>query len=259
VLTRVIPGTLSGFAARPARVYLPPAYRTQPHRRFPVLELLHGTNGSPGDWLRRGAAKASLDAFAARHGGAAPIVVMPDINGRLQDDTECVRSRTGASVERYLTEDVPNYVRAHFPAADRKHWSVAGLSEGGTCAVMLALRHPRTLAVFGEFSGLTRATVGETDDTADTVAQLFGGSRAAYDRHDPLWLLRHHSYRGLSGFFVSGAQDAATRAAQSQLVAASRRAGIAVQASLLPGSHSWAVWSVALRAMLPWLWARSAQ
>jgi hypothetical protein len=42
-----IPGTTSGFHARPAEIYLPPAYFADPRPQLPVLVLLAGQPGSP--------------------------------------------------------------------------------------------------------------------------------------------------------------------------------------------------------------------
>src|SRR6478609_1181133 len=90
LITRVIPGRSSGFPARAALVYLPPVLRQAPQTRLPVLLLLHGTPGGPGDWVQGGGLARTMDAFAAVHGGRAPLVVMPDINGARGADTECV-------------------------------------------------------------------------------------------------------------------------------------------------------------------------
>lgn len=251
LLVRSIPGVTSGFAARPAIVYLPPSTRTDPHRHLPVLVLLHGTSGGPTDWLRKARLAPLLAAFAAAHGGAAPIVVMPDINGALHADTECV-----GPAERYLTEDVPRWISAHVPAAGgHASWAVAGLSEGGTCALMLSLRHPRVFPTFGDFGGLARPTVGSFDAPAATVRELFGGSRTAYDEHDPGWLLTRHRYPMLTGWFECGATDP-TRRDQDTMVRLSRAAALSVVARTTPGGHNWSVWRRATVQLLSWFWAR---
>jgi len=258
VLTRAIPGVSSGFRGRPALVYLPPALRGESSRSLPVLELLHGTPGSPSDWITGGRLEQTAAAFAARTNGLAPIIVMPDINGARHADSECVSS-TGGNVERYLTTDVPEFVLAHYPAShDRRRWAIAGLSEGGMCATMLALRHQARYAMFGDFSGLTRPTVGRADQPSRTIAQLFAGSVDAYSRHDPLWLLARYRYGSLQGWFECGRQDGAALRAQDTVVRAARTAGITVRTSILAGRHDWAVWASALAQMLPWMWQQAA-
>ena len=163
--------------------------------------LLHGTPGDPTDWVEAGQAQATADAWAARHGGVAPVLVMPDINGTFTDDTECVDSPLG-QVETYLTVDVPAAVRTNLGTLPPgPAWAIAGLSEGGSCAIMLALRHPDLFATFGDFSGLAGPRAGETnDDTADTVAQLFGGSQQAFAAHEPADLLASSRFPHTGGW-----------------------------------------------------------
>ncbi len=257
VLSRVIPGGASGFTGRPAWIYLPPVLSVHPQTVLPVLELLHGTPGGPHDWLTEGHLAQAANAFAALHDGAAPIIVMPDINGAKHADSECV-TVAGADVEQYLTVQVPGYLRAHLPAERQQlRLTIAGLSEGGMCSAMLALRHPSEYPLFGDMSGLGRPTVGRTDDPVLTVQDIFGGSAAAYDAHDPLWILARQTFPGLAGWFVCGSGDVHTCAAQSSLATAARSAGVAVTASVGTGKHDWTLWSTALPSFFTWMWSHT--
>lgn len=255
LLARTIPGGSSRFVARRAWIWLPPVLRRRPRLRLPVLELLHGVPGGPPDWFTRGGARATLDAFAARHGGRAPIVVAPDINGTRRADTECVRTPYGADLERYLSVVVPAWVEAHYPVATTRRWAVTGISEGGTCSAMLALRNPSRYGLFGDFSGLARPTVGPTDDPATTIRVLFHGSRAAFDQHDPLWLMRHHRYPTLAGWVAYGVGDAKAQADAARMLAAGRDATLPMHEDAAPGRHDWATWTAGFARMLPWLWS----
>lgn len=244
----------SAFRARPAYLYLPSAVSTKTTAHLPVLELLHGVPGRPSDWATHGELVATADAFAASHSGAAPIIVMPDINGSQNSDTECIRTRTGQDVESYLTSDVVSYVRARYAAVTgNSRWWVAGLSEGGICAAMLALRHPTLYAGFGDFSGLAVPTVQHVSREMSDQ-QLYGSDPAAILEHEPVWLMRHRRYPDLRAWFSCGAQDVRVRAAQETLVAAARAAHIPTRSSLRPGKHSWSIWRTALRALLPVVW-----
>ena len=86
-------------------MYLPPAWFAHPRPALPVLELLHGTPGSPNDWTRGASIDVLVDRWAARHGGRAPIVIMPDVNGGFLADTECADGVAG-NAETYLVVDV---------------------------------------------------------------------------------------------------------------------------------------------------------
>ncbi len=243
-----------GFLPRPAYVYLPPAAVHHPDRRLPVLELLHGTPGQPVDWINGGDFVRTLDAFAAKHHGQAPIVVMPDLNGTHLADSECIRTADGKDTESYLTIDVVTWVRSHFArTVGRSKWWLAGLSEGGVCSLMLGLRHPRLYSALGDFSGLAAPLVDHLTP-ARSNRQLYGADVQDRRAHEPLWLLGHHRYPGLSAWFECGAGDRKVLPAQAEVVAAARTAGLRVHATAVPGTHAWGVWSGALRSMLPWLW-----
>lgn len=246
----------TGYVARPAVVYLPPAALRHGAHDLPVLELFHGTQGGPGNWFDKGRLQATADEFAAAHGGRAPVIVAPDVNGNLQADTECIRTASGADVETYLAVDVPRYVRAHFPvSADPRHWAIGGISEGGMCALMIALRHYPQFRALGDMSGIARPTVGgDTDEEAATVRELFYGSQTAYDAHDPTWLLARNRYPQLAAWFVAGAKDSYGLKDQQHVAALARSAGIAVHTGTEPGSHHWVVWARALPDFLAWLW-----
>ena len=258
VTTVTIPPRASGFAAREAMIYVPPAFFARPRPALPVVVLLHGTPGTPQDWLDGGQAAASADTYARGNRGRAPILVMPDVNGSVDADTECVDGPAGRA-ETYLTTDVVGFVRQVFhPAAPGKQWAVAGLSEGGTCALMLALRHPTLFAAFGDYSGLAGPRVGDTNaDTAPTVAALFAGSPGVFAAHEPASLLAARRFPHLGGWFEVGDADPEPLAAQTALVPAAREAGISTCAVVVPGGgHTFDVFARAFADSLPWIAGR---
>ena len=260
VVPITIPGTVSGFQARQAQAYLPPAWFAEPRPALPVIMLMHGEPGDPSNWAEGGEAPATADAWAASHRGVAPVLIMPDINGSLTADTECVDSPIG-NAETYLTVDVPAAVQKQLGTKPPgQAWAVAGLSEGGACAIMLALRHPDLFPTFGDFGGLVGPRLGETNaDTDSTVAQLFGGSQQAYAAHEPTDLLNtgNPAYRRLGGWFQAGSADPEPLAAVQQLASRAQRAGIGTCLVVVPGGgHTFDVWSAAFRSALPWMAAR---
>ena len=83
-----------------------------------MLLTVLGVSGTSADWTADGDADTTANAYAAEHGGLAPIIVMPDPNGDKTEDSECVNSQFG-NAETYLTVDVPAYLRSRFGAALR--------------------------------------------------------------------------------------------------------------------------------------------
>ncbi len=246
-----MPGSVSHFDARPGWIWVPSSYLRNPTQNLPVIMLLAGSPGFTNDWIRAGHADLTADDYASRHGGVAPVIVMPDDNGTFTGDSECVNSSHG-NVETYLTADVPAFLHKELGVTLAHNWAVAGLSEGGTCAAMLALRHPALFAAFADYSGLTSPTLSDKVNPALTTQQLFAGDRKEYDEHDPLWLLDHHPTRGLHTVWVVGTHDGAALRAQDRLTALARSHGLPVwSAQVHNGAHSFALWSQAFAMTLP--------
>jgi enterochelin esterase-like enzyme len=248
-----IPGKNLRFTPRPAYVWVPPAWfgRTQP--KLPVIELMHGTPGQPSDWTRASFADATSLAFAEQHKGVAPILVMPDINGSLTGDSECVDSALYGQVETYLTQTVPAYMLKNFNARTTAgSFALAGLSEGGMCATMMALNHPKEFPVFANYSG-DAAPQYQTFSTQQTISDLFEGSTAAFNAHNPPYLLTHEKYPGMAGWFAAGAQDNHALQAAHALQPLAASAGIATCIATPPGTHSFDFWTEAYKDSLPWL------
>ena len=248
-----IPATRSGFPARPAWVYLPPAYLTAHRPLLPVLVLIGGQPGSTRDWLDGGALAEQMDSCAAAHHGLAPVVVMPDALGGETANPMCLDSALGRA-DTYLAQDVPAWITQRLQVdAETARWAVGGFSYGGTCALQLALAHPALFPTFLDESGQAEPTLG---GHARSVHAAFGGNEAAFTAVDPLHELATRRYPGSAGYLVVGAQDGAYRPQARVVAAAARSAGIAITYTELPGKHSWSVWRPGFTTALPWLAAR---
>jgi S-formylglutathione hydrolase FrmB len=248
-----LPGRRSHFLARPAWLYLPPAYLGTQRARLPVLVLVAGQPGGPPDWVFAGRLAAVMDSFAAAHDGLAPVVVVPDATGSEVGNTLCVDSRLGAA-ETYLAEDVPSWLGANLDV-DLSRLAIGGFSFGGTCALQLSLRRPDVYRTFLDVSGQVAPTLG---DLGTTVKAAFGGDMAAYRRVDPLTELRTGRYPDTAGVFVVGRGDDVYRPQAEQVAAATHAAGMQVVLEEVPGEHSWAIATQALAAYLPWIAGRTA-
>lgn len=125
-----IPGSLSGFPARNAELYFPPAFFADPRPQLPVLILVPGQPGSPQDWLRGGKLVQILDEFARAHRGLAPVVVVVDGTGSPFGNPLCLDSRLGNAAS-YIARDVPAWIKANL-AVDQEPqaWAVGGASYG---------------------------------------------------------------------------------------------------------------------------------
>jgi enterochelin esterase-like enzyme len=247
-----IPSSASGFAHRQELVYLPPAWFHGPRRPvLPAVEMIGAEVADPDNWVRVGQAVRTSDAYAAGHGGQAPILVFVDATGSFHNDTECVNGPHG-NAEDHLVKDVPPFISATFGASrDPRRWGVVGFSMGGTCAIGLTVEHPST---FGHFVDIEGDLGPNTGNKAQTITHLYGGSVAAWEAHDPLTVMaRHGRYTGVSGRFVDGTHEPLQTAEARQLANAARKVDISAQVVVLPGHHVWQFAATAFADSLPWL------
>jgi S-formylglutathione hydrolase FrmB len=253
VIEVAVPAHRSEFTARPAWVYLPPAYLRSQRPLLPVLLLVAGQPGTPRDWLDGGQLAQRMDAWANAHGGLAPVVVMPDALGAETANPLCMDSSLGKA-DTYLSQDVVTWaVDALQVDPDHAHWAVGGFSYGGTCALQLATAHPDLFPTFYDASGQVQPTLG---DQARTVAAAFRGNRAAFDAVDPLHELAGRGYPGSAGYLVVGKDDRTYRAQARAVAAATRAAGMTIRYTERPGRHSWDVAGPGLADAMPWLATR---
>ncbi|TIH33566.1 alpha/beta hydrolase [Subtercola vilae] len=194
-----IPNANSGFVARPALAYLPPAALVPNAPRLPVVIQLMGSPGSP-DLT---ATAAILNGMAAKNGGLAPIVINPDQLGDPSKDPLCL-DVTSDKAETYIMKDVVPYVRSHFNVLDDpKDWSFVGFSNGGECATYFAAKYPETFGNVVDISGDQYPAYG--DDGA--VRKYFGGNKATYESTWPVNIMAKKAYPDTFAVFTAGSDD----------------------------------------------------
>jgi S-formylglutathione hydrolase FrmB len=243
-----IPGTAVNFAAALAYIWLPPDFATVSHAALPVIIMLPGWPGNVQDWTRAGAITDIANTWARAHGGRAPVIVLIDENGAAGHDTECVDSTVG-NAESYLTRSVPAFLENNLGIVPNpSRWAVVGFSEGGTCALTLALRHPGLFGRFVDIAG--DPAPNYWGGPVATLRVLYAGDTTAEDQHTPAWLLDHNRYPGMLAWFATGSADR-LRYPTAHLVAQAAQAGIAVQSITDPGVHSWAFAARAFHLVYP--------
>jgi enterochelin esterase-like enzyme len=233
-----IPGTDSHWHPRPAWVYIPPAGRVAHPPRLPVLIAFSGQPGGPSDVFIAGDLQRTMDAIARAHRGLAPVVVVPDQLGAYNVNPMCVNSRMGA-VATYVTVDVREWVLKHLPvSSSRREWTVAGFSEGATCAVQFGTGSP---AIFGSYLAISPELGPINGTVARSVRDAFGGSRSAWAAAQPIAIMhRERPYRHTFALYCVGARDTRYGAVVPRLAAASRAAAMRVDSTVLQGvAHNW--------------------
>ncbi|MEU4623184.1 alpha/beta hydrolase-fold protein [Actinoplanes sp. NPDC023801] len=123
-------------------VYLPKDYTRTGAKRFPVVYMLNGFNGSNIEWEARDI-DTVLDAL-----GVQAVVVFPDGGSGWYADTSAGNYRT-----MIVDEIVPLVDRAYRTIADRDHRGVSGVSMGGQGAFTLGLKNPAVFSSIASHMG----------------------------------------------------------------------------------------------------------
>lgn len=218
----VIPAPASGFRARPAGIYLPPAALTSHPPALPLVVLLMGQPGNPDP----GPVAAILDRYAAAHQGLAPIVVVADQLGDPAKDTLCLDTAQFGKVETYVNTDVLGWARTHLNVlTDRAHTTIAGYSNGGQCAISFVAKHPD---LWGNVVDVSGEEYPGAEHAAGVLKSIFQGNQSAYDAQKPTVILAQHRYPDTVGVFTVSSDDRAYMPAAQHLSAAARSAGMQV-------------------------------
>jgi enterochelin esterase-like enzyme len=223
-----IPNRASGFQARPPQIYLPPAALAPSAPQLPLVIMMMGQPGSPDAQV----ISQASDAFARKHQGLAPIVLVIDQLGDPYRDSLCLDSSRG-KVETYIMKDVVPWARMHLNVAqDRRMWAIGGFSNGGTCAIYLGAKYPDTWGNIIDISGEDFAGFGEKDRV---LKEIFNGNESAYDKVKPENIMRTTEYVDTAAVFTIGRDDWHLSTTRAGVVRSAQLAGMSTSFHVLPG------------------------
>ncbi|WP_173922604.1 esterase family protein [Agromyces sp. Marseille-P2726] len=223
-----VPSTSSGFPARPAQVYLPPAALVEEPPRLPLVIMMMG---QPGDPDVRFIAEV-LDGYAAEHDGLAPIALVIDQLGDPSIDPLCLDTERG-NAETYVMQDVVPWARANLAVLQGPAFTtVAGYSNGGGCATYFGAKHPQ---VFGNILAVSPVEFAGAEHNDDVLASVFDGNQAAYDAVKPVNIMAANApYPDTTAIFTVGADDPGFAPGAERLADAAVEAGMTTTFILVP-------------------------
>ena len=214
-----IPGLISGFTARPAGIYYPPAALVKDPPLLPLVIMMMGQPGNPDPSFQQ----AILDQLQARNNGLAPIVVVADQIGNPAVDPLCLNATRYGNAETYITQDVVNWARSHLRIMqDPAHWTIAGYSNGGECALSFGAKYPN---LFGNVLDISGEEYPGADESAAVLAGTFHGNSAAYQATWPVNILKTGHYPDTDAIFTVGSNDYSYRREALTVSAAAKAAG----------------------------------
>ena len=171
------------LAQRRMYVYLPPNYRQEKAKKFPVLYLLHGAGGDEDAWSTMGRATVIMDNLIAAGKATPMVVVMPNGNAAQSVshgfgygptpsltqvtapapnptpvDPNTLRPQRppvpyAESYPESLVKDVIPFVEKTYRVySDKQHRAIAGLSMGGGQTVTITNNNPKLFDYIAVFS-----------------------------------------------------------------------------------------------------------
>jgi enterochelin esterase-like enzyme len=214
-----IPGGISGFHARPAGLYLPPAALVKNPPALPLVIMMMGQPGNPDPAFQA----TVLNASAARNNGLAPIVLVADQLGNHAADPLCLDTANYGKSETYITQDVVNWARTHLHILqDAAHWTIAGYSNGGECALAFAAKYPN---IFQNVLDISGESFPGSDRYAAVLSNVFHGNSAAYRATWPINILKTRTYPDTVAVFTVGSNDPGFVGAAQRMTAATAAVG----------------------------------
>ncbi len=221
------PGTVeSGSLAETSRgyayafqIYLPPCYDSQPEQSYPVLYLLPGRGGGPGNWFAAGMAQVADDLIL--NGQVSPFLIVATESTDVDPQAEMI----------YI--ELRPYITTHYRLQEgRAYTAVAGGSLGGIGAYRLGLQHPDQFGSVGMFgSGLIS---GEEPALQEWLAVLPPEQKPRF-------------------FLNTGEQDPLMLERAQVMATLLETAGIETTVVVSPGEHEYSYWVSNMPAFLRWL------
>lgn len=236
----------------PYCVILPPGYRQNSARRYPVLYYLHGLGDNEQMFLHSGGFDLIQDLWD-RHEIGDFILVTPSGYASFFMNSHDGRFRYD---DFFLQEFMP-WIESHYRiAAGRGSRGIGGISMGGYGALRVAFLHPQ---MFGSVSAQSAALMERlpsvsVNDSAELgrlrlLGDVFGSppDRQFWDRNNPLVIARTADLAGMKIYFDCGSQDDYGFEAGAQAldnILASRH--IPHEFHLYSGGHNWSYFAAHL-------------
>ncbi|MDZ7606439.1 MAG: alpha/beta hydrolase-fold protein [Cyclobacteriaceae bacterium] len=147
VYSKAIEGNLVGDPAeRDVTVYLPPTYKSDPNRHYPVLYMLHGFTDNESKWFGWEEHWINLhkviDSALAEGKSKEMIVVMPNAYNRFKGSMYS-SSVTIGDWETFISKELVGYIDNNYrtiPNAESR--GLAGHSMGGYGTIRLGMKYP---------------------------------------------------------------------------------------------------------------------
>ncbi len=205
-------------------VILPPGYRLEPERRYPVIVLLHGGHDDSRAFFDKYAITATLDQLYRSRQLAPSLIVTPDGNDTLgssplfdPDDFDGPNGRVGSLIGVDLVAELKRRYRVR---PEPGQWALGGFSSGGWGALNIGLRHTGAFHTLFSHDGYFVDASGPANSPEQFIGRLPKADLV------PLRI-----------YLAVGSGDPTFLRSSRQFHATLNRLGIATTLHVFPGGH----------------------
>lgn len=259
------------------QLMLPATWNSEPDRTYPSLLLLDGLRA------RDDASGWTLETKISQFFDAKNAIIVLPVGGESSFYTDWVADAKGKEYqwETFLMQELPPLLARDWRVGDEH--GVAGLSMGGTAALMLAQRYPDFFQFAASFSGILDTTSFGMPEAIKVAMQDAGGypaenmwgplGSARWQEQDPK--LHAEKMRGQSVYVSAGSGNTGpwdepsglpgiptnfpgyglellSRMTTQTFVNRAREAGVDVTANFRPsGTHTWPYWQFEMTQAWP--------
>jgi S-formylglutathione hydrolase FrmB len=174
---RSLEGNLDGDSPdRTVFVYLPPSYKTDPNRRYPVVYLLHGYGLQAERWMTfariEKGANQSMTGAGTGERAREMILVNPDAY-TIYDGSMYSSSVATGDWETFLAEDLIAYIDGHYRTIpNRASRGLAGHSMGGYGTLRLGMKRSDVFSSLYPMSACCSLEGGEPSEALAAAEAL---------------------------------------------------------------------------------------
>jgi S-formylglutathione hydrolase len=176
VRSAALAGNLEGDSpVRSVSVYLPPSYGNDPHRRYPVLYMLHGFTETDLSYFRDGASThiPTLADRAISTGDAGEMIIVTPDAMTVYGGSNYSSGATTGDWETFVSSELVSYVDNKFRTIRRADArGLAGHSMGGYGAMRIGMKHPDVFSALYILSACCISPTSNIPDTPEEIAQF---------------------------------------------------------------------------------------
>lgn len=173
VHAKSLEGNLEGDSPdRDVSVYLPPGYKSNPHRRYPVLYMLHGFTNTDLSYFGDGASThiPTIADRTVKAGDAREMIIVTPNAMTVYGGSNYSSGATTGDWETFISRELVSYVDKRFRTIPRaKARGLAGHSMGGYGAMRIGMKHPD---VFSSLYIMSACCISRTSNIPDTPEEI---------------------------------------------------------------------------------------